>query len=71
MTSTASERLHVTGAFLSRTDLAALGLSRRAVDAAFRACPVVVLPGFSKPLIKASDFRALIDQNTYDGTRVR
>jgi len=71
MTSTASERLQTAGAFLSRTDLAALGLSRRGVDAAFRACPVVVLPGFSKPLIKAADFRALVDRNTYDGDCVR
>jgi hypothetical protein len=71
VTSTASERLVTAGAFLSRADLAALGLSRRAVDAAFRACPVVVLPGFSKPLIQATDFRALVDQNTYDGSRVR
>jgi hypothetical protein len=71
VTSTASERLHVAGAFLSRGDLAALGMSRRCVDAAFKACPVVVLPGFSRPLIKATDFQALIEQNTYEGTRVR
>lgn len=57
--------------FLSRTDLRAMGLNRRAVDAAFRGCPVVVLPGYTRPLIKVADFAELIGRHTYDGTKVR
>ena len=68
----ASERLDVEGAFLSRSDLAGLGLPRRAVDAIFRSCPVVVLPGYSRPLIRVEDYRAAIERATYrDGERVR
>jgi hypothetical protein len=31
----------------------------------------VVLPGYSRPLIRARDFIALLDESTYDGVRVR
>ena len=55
-----AERLANADAFLLRTDLRALGLERRAVDAVFRACPVVVLPGYSRPLIHVSDYSAFI-----------
>jgi hypothetical protein len=57
---------------LSRTDLRDLGYERRAIDAIFRACEVVVLPGHSRPLIKVADYLELVEQSTYDGrTRVR
>jgi hypothetical protein len=56
---------------LSRSDLRELGLERRAVDAVFRGCPVVVLPGYSRPLIHVGDYLALIEQSTYRGDRVR
>lgn len=58
-------------ALLSRSDLRALGLNRRAVDAVFRACPVVVLPGYSRPMIRVADYVALITESTYRGDRVR
>jgi hypothetical protein len=70
----AAERLHVPEAFLSRGDLRELGLERRAVDAVFRECPVVVLPGYSRPLVRVSDYLALLEGSTYCdrcGTRVR
>jgi hypothetical protein len=41
------------------------------VDAVFRACPVVSFPGYSRPLIRAADFRAYVEANTYRGDRVR
>jgi hypothetical protein len=56
---------------LSRTDLRELGLERRAVDAVFRSIPVVVLPGYSRPLIRVSDYLVLLERSTYDGDRVR
>jgi len=67
----AAERLGNPEALLSRSDLRELGLERRAVDAVFRACPVVVFPGYSRPLVRVSDYRALVDQSTYSGDRVR
>lgn len=67
----AAELIATPGALLSRSDLRALGLERRAADAVFRAVPVVVLPGYSRPLVKAEDYLALIEQSTYNGDRVR
>jgi hypothetical protein len=60
------------GLTLSRTGQPPeLGLERRAVDAVFRACPVVVLPGYSRPLVRVEDYRRLIDESVYGGERVR
>jgi hypothetical protein len=68
---TAAELLEVPGALLSRTHLRELGLERRAVDAVFRELPVVAFPGYSRPLIRAEDYRRLLEENTYRGDRVR
>ena len=65
------QRLDNPAAFLSRTDLRELGLERRAVDAVFRALPVVALPGYSRPLVRVRDYLELVEQNTYRGDRVR
>lgn len=67
----AVELLERPGALLSRSHLRELGLERRAVDAVFRELPVVVLPGYSRPLIRAADYAALIERSTYRGDRVR
>lgn len=67
----AVDRLSVPSAFLSRSDLRDLGLERRAVDAIFRALHVIVLPGYSRPLVKVSDYLELIEASTYRGDRVR
>jgi len=66
-----ADRLSSPGAFLSRGDLRELGLERRAVDAVFRACPTVVLPGYSRPLITVEAYREFIAACTYSGDRVR
>ena len=68
---TAAELLANPDALLNRTHLRELGLERRAVDAVFRALPVVVLPGYSRPLIRVSDYLALLEQSTYGRERVR
>ena len=65
------ERLANPDALLSRTDLRELGLERRAVDAVFRVLPVVVLPGYSRPLIRVADYLAVLEASTYRGDRVR
>jgi hypothetical protein len=65
------DRLDRPEAFLSRSDLRELGLERRAIDAVFRACPIVALPGYSRPLIRVGDYLALIETSTFRGDRVR
>jgi hypothetical protein len=68
----AAELLREPEALLSRSHLRELGLERRAVDAVFRACPIVVLPGYSRPVIRVRDYQALLERSTYDGrTSVR
>lgn len=65
-------RLENPDAVLSRSDLRELGLERRAVDAVFRACPVVALPGYRRPLIRVRDYLELLESSTCDGrSRVR
>ena len=63
----AAERLENPAALLTRGDLAELGLERRAVDSIFRACPVISIPGYSRPLIRVADYLDLITASTYDG----
>jgi hypothetical protein len=67
----AAELLETRGALLTRTHLRDLGLERRAVDAVFRILPVVALPGYSRPMIRAEAYRDLIARSTYDADRVR
>ena len=67
----AAERLSNSEALLSRTDLRELGLERRAVDAVFRALPVIVLPGYRRPLVRVADYVELLERSTYGGDRVR
>ena len=66
-----AQRLANSDALLPRTDLRELGLERRAVDAVFRALPVVVLPGYSRPLVRVADYVELLERSTYDRDRVR
>ena len=68
---TAASLLDTPGALLTRTHLRELGLERRAVDAVFRALPVVVLPGYKRPLVRAADYRAMLEEHTYADDRVR
>jgi len=69
---TPAERLANPDAVLSRTDLRELGYERRAVDAIFRNCPVVAVPGYSRPLIRVTEYNAFLERCTCDGrTRVR
>jgi hypothetical protein len=67
----AAQLLATPGALLSRTHLRELGLERRAIDAVFRALPVVALPGYSRPMIRAEQYLELVEQYTYRDDRVR
>jgi hypothetical protein len=66
-----AQLLRVPGALLTRSDLRELGLERRAIDAVFRTLSVVALPGYSRPMIRADEYYALIDASTYRDDRVR
>ena len=67
----ATALLDAPDALLTRTHLRELGLERRAVDAVFRALAVVVLPGYSRPLIRVRDYLELIESYTFRDDRVR
>jgi hypothetical protein len=58
-------------ALLTRTHLRELGVERRAVDAVFRALPVVALPGYSRPMVRVQDYIELVERNTFRDDRVR
>jgi hypothetical protein len=59
---------------LSRTDLGSLGYPRRAVDAIFKACAkrdgVIILPGYSRPMVRVETYRAVLSESTYGSDRV-
>jgi hypothetical protein len=57
--------------FLTRSDLAELGLPRGAVDAIFKALPVIAFPGTRRPLIRVEDYLAFVAEHTYRDDRVR
>ena len=67
---TAVELLAQGTGLLTRSHLRDLGLQRGAVDAVFRALDVVVLPGYSRTMIRVEDYLELIADCTYDGSRV-
>ena len=70
-TPTATDLLTTPGALLTRSHLRELGLERRAIDAVFRSCPVVLFEGYSRPLIAVEDFISCRERCTYRGDRVR
>jgi hypothetical protein len=65
------DRLANPAAFLTRSDLAGLGLTRTAVDRVFRTCPTVHFDGVRRPFVQVKDYLALIEASTYRGDRVR
>jgi hypothetical protein len=60
-----TELLATPGALLTRSHLRELGLERRAIDAVFRDCPVILLPGYARPLVRVEAYRAFLDEHTY------
>jgi hypothetical protein len=66
-----AQLLETPGALLTRSHLRQLGLERRAVDAVFRALPIVAFPGYSRPMIRAEQFLKLVEHSTYRDDRVR
>jgi hypothetical protein len=58
-------------AFCTRADLESLGFGRRAVDALFRAIPVVSLPGVRRVYLRRQDVEAYLEQHTYTADELR
>jgi hypothetical protein len=63
--------LETPGALLTRSHLRDLGVERRAIDAVFRMLPVVTLPGYSRPMIRADHYLPYLEEHTYRDDRVR
>jgi hypothetical protein len=71
---TLAERIEAGVGILTRTDLRELGWQRRGIDALFAGVPLVAIPGYTRPVIRVSDYLAYLDEHTYDdrrGDRVR
>jgi hypothetical protein len=64
------ELLETPGALLSTSDLAALGLPRKAIEAVLRSVEPVYLPGYRRPLIRREDYLELIERSRHRGDRV-
>lgn len=67
----AQELLFLPDALLTRSDLRSLGLTRRAVDAVFKALNPVFLPGYGRPLVRVRDYLALVEGSTFRDDQVR
>jgi len=66
-----ADLLETPGALLTRSHLRTLGLERRAIDAIFRALPIVSLPGYSRPMVRVADYLTFVEQSIYRDDRVR
>jgi hypothetical protein len=62
----AADLLQTPGALLTTSDMAELGLDRRAVEAVFRHCPHVLIPGYRRPMVVSDVLRRFLDQSTHD-----
>lgn len=62
---TTTELVGAPGALLNRSHLRDLGLERRAIDAVFRSLPIVLLPGYSRPMVRSEDYLRLLAESTY------
>jgi hypothetical protein len=68
---TAQERLSTPDAVLTRSDLRELGWERRAIDAIWRACPIIFVPGYSRGVLRVDEYLAFVATHTYGRDRVR
>ena len=56
---------------MTRSHLRDLGLPRAAIDAVFRRLDVVVIDGYTRPMVKVEDFVELLAESSYGRDRVR
>jgi hypothetical protein len=58
-------------AFVTRGDLEALGLGRRAIDGLFRALPVVTFPDVRRMFLRREDVARYVEAHTYPSDELR
>ncbi len=68
---TAAELLETPGAVLTSSDLRELGWTRTHIDAIWRACPMVILPGTRRPVLRVEDYHAYLEEHTYRNDQPR
>jgi hypothetical protein len=68
---TAAELLNTPGAVLTSSHLRELGWTRTHIDAIWRACPMVILPGTRRPVLRVEDYLAYLEQHTYRNEQPR
>ena len=67
----AAELLEQGVGLLTRSHLRDLGLPPAGIDVVFRQLDVVVLAGYSRPMIRVEDYLELLAESTYGRDRVR
>jgi hypothetical protein len=68
---TATEPLNTPEAVLTSSHLRELGWTRTHIDAIWRACPIVILPGTRRPVLRVEDYLAYLEQHTYRNEQPR
>ena len=66
-----SRALVTPGAVLTSSHLKELGWTRTRIDAIWRACPMVILPGTRRPVLRVEDFLAYLEEHTYRNEQPR
>jgi hypothetical protein len=65
------ELLATPGAVLTSSHLRELGWTRTHIDAIWRACPMIILPGTRRPVVRVDDYLAYLDAHTYRNEQPR
>jgi hypothetical protein len=68
---TAAELLETPGAVLTSSHLKELGWTRTHIDAIWRSCPMVILPGARRPVLRVEDYLAYLEEHTYRNEQPR
>lgn len=62
---TSAELLQTPSAVLTSSHLRELGWTRRHIDAIWRGCPLIILPGTRRPVLRVEDYVTYLEQHTY------
>ena len=68
---TAAELLETPGAVLTSSHLKELGWTRTHIDAIWRSCPMVILPGARRPVLRVEDYLAYLEEHTFRNEQPR
>jgi hypothetical protein len=68
---TAAELLETPGAVLTSSHLKELGWTRTHIDAIWRSCPMVILTGARRPVLRVEDYLAYLEEHTFRNEQPR